>query len=66
MDNKFKEWIDQASYYDLLFKWRFAHVGDPIFIGDVGEYFGKVINKKREEIGNDEHVKISKMIGWER
>jgi len=50
----------------LLFKWRFAHVGDPIFIGDVGEYFGKVINKKREEIGNDEHVKISKMIGWER
>ena len=42
-----KKWIDEASYEDLLRKWRFAPAGDPMFQGDTGEYYSKVMNEQR-------------------
>lgn len=43
-----KKWIDEASYYDLLERWRFAPIGDPMFQGAVGEYYATVMKEKRE------------------
>ena len=58
-----KEWIDQASYEDLLRRWRFAPVGDPFFQGDTGDYYSKIMGELRaaDPAG---HVAASKSIGW--
>ena len=61
-DQERKDWIDAASYEDLLRKWRFGKVGDPFFKGDVGEHYKLVMNTKR---GECDHVAISKKIGWD-
>jgi hypothetical protein len=59
-----KKWIDNASYRDLLYKIRFAPVGEPMFTGDTGEYFVKVQRERRAAPGGDgEHVRASKEIG---
>lgn len=60
-----KDWIDNASYESLLSRWRSAPVGSPYFQGEVGVYYSEVMAKKREEVGQDEHVRASKSIGWE-
>lgn len=36
-----KQYIDSLSHYDLLRRWRFAPVGDTMFQGETGEYWGK-------------------------
>lgn len=61
---KMMEWIDNASYQELLTKNRFAKVGDPFFQGKVGAYFLKVMAEKRKQIGQAAHVTASKAIGW--
>jgi hypothetical protein len=58
-----KKWIDEASYEQLLSHWRFAPVGDKLFVGECGEYYQKVMSQKRKEA---DHVAASKGIGWER
>ena len=63
MTKEQKEWIDNASYTELLTKWRFAPSGDPMFI-EAGKYFSEVMKFKRNEIGHDAHTTISKAIGW--
>ena len=61
-----RTWLDNASYEELLAKWRNAPAGDPFFRGELGEYYRKVMNRKRAEVGNGEHVRASKAIGWEQ
>lgn len=64
---KYKNWIDNASYQDLLHKWRFALPGDPHFIGEVGDYYIAKMKELRDaENGNEMHVAASKAIGWEK
>jgi hypothetical protein len=58
-----KEWIDNASYEELLAKWRFSPVGDPFFQGEVGDYFTKKIITKRAT-NPEEHTRVSKKLGW--
>jgi hypothetical protein len=61
-----KNWIDNVSYRDLLYKIRFAPVGDPMVDGDTGEYLLKVQRERRAAPGGDvEHVRASKDIGDE-
>ena len=60
-----KNWIDNADYESLLRKWRFAPAGDPFFQGKIGGYYSKVMFKKRDEMPEVEHVRISKAVGWE-
>jgi hypothetical protein len=60
-----KAWVDAASYESLLRKWRFAISGDPHFQGEMGDYYIAAMKKKRDEVGDDEHVRASKRIGWE-
>ena len=64
IDNGMKCWIDNASYRELLSRWRFARSGNPFFEGEVGDYYAKVMKCKREEVGDAEHTRVSKSIGW--
>lgn len=64
MTQEQKDWIDNASYEQLLSKWRYAPVGDPMFQEETGDYYADVMKKKKEEIGHEAHVAASKRIGW--
>jgi hypothetical protein len=57
-----KDWIDNASYEELLRKWRFMPAGDPFFMGGVGGYYVKRMEEKYKEIGIEEHIRISKKL----
>jgi len=59
-----KKWIDDASYEQLLSRWRSAPVGDPMFIGGVGSYYKEKMAEKQSQIGDEEAVRASKRIGW--
>jgi len=59
-----KEWIDNATYEELLREWRFAPAGAAFFQGEAGDYFFKVIAEKKKEAGEEEHTRVSKKIGW--
>ena len=63
-DDEMKQWIDNASYRELLSRWRFARSGNPFFQGEVGDYYAKVMRRKRAEVGDTEHTRASKAIGW--
>ena len=63
MSDAEKKWIDESSYEGLLYRWRFAPVGDPMFQGYTGEYYKKVMHEKREAC---DHVAASKAVGWEK
>jgi len=60
-----KERIDRMSYRQLLYRWRFAPVGDPWFQGETGKYWSERISQLRNEPGGEErHVGTSKSLGW--
>jgi hypothetical protein len=59
-----KDWIDSASYTELLRKWRFGGVGDPFFQGEVGEYYAIVMREKRNKLSDFDRVQASKNLGW--
>ena len=59
-----KKWIDNASYEQLLSKWRFAQSGDPFFVGDTGVYYAQVMKEKLAAEA-DGGVSASKSVGWE-
>jgi hypothetical protein len=61
-----RDWIDQASYEELLRKWRFAPAGDPFFRGEIGDYYSKIMHARREEISAEDCARASKRIGWEK
>lgn len=64
MTDEEKKWIDDASYIELLRRWRTAPSGDPMFQGDTGAYYQKIMLKRKREIGQAGHVQASKEIGW--
>lgn len=61
-----RNWIDAASYEEMLRRLRFSPAGDPLFIGDTGKYFSEVMKEKKEKVGQTEVVEISKKVGWNR
>ena len=65
IDLTMKNWIDNATYEELLYKWRFEPSDSPWFQDEIGEYYSAVMSKKRNE-DNDRHVAASKSIGWEK
>ena len=62
MTNEEKDWIDNATYDELLSKWRFAKVGDPLFQSETGVYYGEVMAEKKKQCYDP--VKVSKRVGW--
>lgn len=63
MTDEQKKWIDKADYEELLQRWRFAPVGNPLFQGDTGGYYRKVMAKKKQQICDSARVQASKAIG---
>ena len=61
-EEEMRKWIDNASYEELLEKNRYAHVGSPWFQGEIGTYFIKTMQIKKEEIGPAAAVRASKNI----
>ena len=59
------QWIDQASYYELLMKWRREPACSPWFMGDVGKHYADVMRKRKSETPIQEQVNASEEIGWE-
>ena len=60
-----KKWVDNSSYERLLSHWRNAPTGDQMFVGEIGDYYKVKMAEKRSEVGDSEHVRASKSIGWE-
>jgi hypothetical protein len=54
-----KKQIDAMSHQDLCRRWRFAPPGDPLFQGEVGEYYSAKLKEK-----GGFTPEISKSIGW--
>ena len=60
------EWIESASYAELLAKWRFEPVGSPWFSGPVADAYHAAMGQARDSLTDDERVAVSKGIGWEK
>ena len=65
LTKELKEQIDAMSYEQMLSKNRFAPIGDEMFIGEVGKYFGARMSKLRAEGKVGMHVAASKSVGWD-
>ena len=65
MEDSTKKTIDGMDYESMLHRWRNAPAGHPLFQGEVGDYFAKVMAEKRKAITDAEHVAASKRIGWD-
>ena len=61
-----KEQIDLMPLEDMLRKNRFAPIGDPLFQGEIGDYFMEVMKEKKSNISPEEWTRISKNLGWDR
>lgn len=66
LDKGMKKWVDNASYATLLRRWRFAPIGDPFFMGEMGDYFAKVMSAKQAALSHQEQVSASKSVGWDK
>jgi len=64
MTQEEKDFIDNSDYETLLRRWRHDVTWDTIFQGESGEYYAEALFKKRQEIGEDAAVNISKRVGW--
>jgi hypothetical protein len=62
-----KAHIDALSYEQLLRQWRFAPSGDPMMQGETGDYLAARMKELRSRPGGqEEHVRASKSVGWDR
>lgn len=66
IEDDMKSWISSADYETLLRKWRFAPAGDPYFQGEIGDFYSKTMFAKRDALADEERVRASKNIGWEK
>lgn len=64
MTEETKKRIDSMSYESMLALWRTAPIGHPLFLGKTGDYYAEVMKQKRAKVGDAEHVRASKNIGW--
>lgn len=65
MENKdTKEWIDAASYKELLKKWRFTPANDPYFENDIAKYLCEVMKQKGESLDPLEREKIGESVSF--
>lgn len=65
MTDEQKRWIDNASYEELLRKWRFTPSGDPMFTDEpTYSHFTTMMRKRRDELGPEGAAAASKAVGW--
>jgi len=60
-----KEWIDAASYEQLLTLWRHNPNKEiEIFQGEKGQYLADKMAEKRDALAPGYAIMISKRVGW--
>lgn len=64
LDPERKAWIDNATYEQLLKKWRHEPCGSQWFQSPLGDYFRDVMHEKRKALSSGQHAQISKSVGW--
>lgn len=64
MNQEQRDWIDNASYKDLLRRNRFSSLDDSIFQGLSGTHFMETMRIKEGKLKPGEKTEISKSIGW--
>ena len=65
-EEQMRAWVDEASYEELLMRWRFAPSTDTIFHGDLGRHFVQTMASKKNALAISDQVTISKRVGWGR
>ena len=50
MDKETKKWIDCATYGQLYRRRRFGKLHDPIFQGEAGKYYAKIMRERRDQV----------------
>ena len=65
LTKELKEQIDSYDVYTLLYKVRFAPIGDPMMQDESGKYWIKRLAEKRDE-NNAAYVQASKTMGWDK
>ena len=64
-ENKLRKQIKSMSYKELLRRWRYGMIGDPMFIGEVGAFYILEMHNKRAKLRPGEITRISKEIDSE-
>lgn len=62
LTEQLKASIDSMGYEQLLTRWRFAKIGDPIMQDESGVYWGKRMAVLRDKHPNP--AQVSKDVGW--
>lgn len=65
MDINKKQWIDNATYSELLTRWRFEPIGSEWFDGELGEYFKQRFFYLRDSMVGEDLIRVSKAVGWD-
>lgn len=65
MTEEQRRWINNASYLELLRKWRFELSESGYFTGELTLHYENVMDRRKKEIGPGAAVAASKSIGWE-
>lgn len=60
-----KAYIDSCDIHTLLFRVRFAPIGDPWFQGETGDYWMDRLSTVRAQ-DEDAYIRASKDMGWGR
>lgn len=56
--------VERMEYEEMVHKLRFAPIGDPMFLGTVGEAFGRRLRAFEDLLPHENKVAISKKVGW--
>lgn len=64
-NNERKQWIDNATYEELLKLWRHEPMGSPWFTLDIGDYFADKMFSKKDNLPVEQQVEISKRVCWD-
>lgn len=62
-NEEMQKWIDNASYTELLYRWRFEPLGSAWFNGPTGDHFVETMVKRKPS--DAEHTAASKQVGWD-
>ncbi|HMZ92971.1 MAG TPA: hypothetical protein PLD56_00480 [Chitinophagales bacterium] len=59
---KFKNWIDNADYEQLLYKWRYSIVGEQFFLSEIGNYYKSVMLEKKKSFIPKKIISVNKKV----
>lgn len=66
MSEEIKQKIDSLSYEDMLRIIRFTRAGHYWCTGETGDYFFERYTKLKSAMPEEEKVRISKAVGWDK